>query len=193
MKFIQRYALVSSALLVIGCSLLSQASPPTAIVQSVPTLALSTQSPVAKGVGPTSVPAGPTQDACAPDALRTYLRGFAAPMSEYELALIQVYNLETTTNGGAGTAQYSAALSLIQTARDTIAAMPTPDCAQKLQASTLSGMDHMLAGIKLKTAGASQAQFEPEFTQEKADQKIMEAEFAALTAKAGLDVATPTP
>ncbi len=193
MKSIQWYALALSVFVIVGCSLFSQIPSPTAATQPVDTAAPSMPMPLAKAAGATSVPAGPTQDTCAPAALRTYLQGFAAPMSEYELALIQVYNLETTTNGGAASAQYSGALSLIQTSRDTIAAMPTPDCAKKLQAATLSGIDHMLAGIKLKTAGASQAQFEPEFTQEKADQKTMESEFAALSAKAGLNAAAPTP
>ncbi len=199
MKTLQRVLLVLSVFALMGCGLLNQAvqsaAPQVGAATSLPAAATTE---TAAQPGPTElakavVTAGPTADACAPEALRAYLQGFAAPMSEYELALIQVYNLNTTTNGGAAAAQYAGALSLIQTARDTIAAMPTPDCAQKLQAATLSGMDHMLAGIKLKVSGASQAQFEPEFTQEKADQKTMETEFAALSAKAGLAAVTPTP
>ncbi len=114
-------------------------------------------------------------------------------MAEYEFALLQVYSLTNTSNNTAKPEQYNSALGLAQTARDTIAGMPTPYCAQKLQSATLSSMDHLMGAIKIKVGGGSQTQFQTEIMQAQAEQKTVEAEFGTLSAKAGLEGASPTP
>lgn len=191
MKSIQRVALILSVFLIAGCGLFNRVVAPAATPQPVPNSAASTATPLAKApVAPTA--AGPTQDACAQEPLRAYLRAFAVPMGEYELSLFQVLGLSLRM-GGATKEELTAAVSQAQSARDSIAAMPTPYCAQKMQADLLSSMDHTIAAIKLNIAGAPQAQAEAEMSQAKAEQATVEAEFGALTAKAGLDAASPTP
>ena len=94
--------------------------------------------------------------------------------------------------GGATKDQLTAAADRAQSARDSIAAMQAPYCAQKMQADMLSSMDHTIAAIKLNIDGKS-TEAQAELAKAKSDQATVEAEFGALTAQAGLDAATPTP
>jgi hypothetical protein len=192
MKTIRKVVLILSVLVSVGCGLLSQVVAPTATVPAAPA-AGSTAAPAAAAstaTGETPVTAGPTQDACARDALRTYLRVFAIPMAGYEFSLVQVFSL---TMHRASPDQFTAPMAQAQSSRDSIAAMQTPYCAQKMQAALLSSINHMIAGMKLNVAGDGGTKSQAEFAQAQSDFATVQTEFAALTAKAGLDAASPTP
>jgi hypothetical protein len=112
-------------------------------------------------------------------------------MAEYEFSLVQVFGL-TIRMGGATKEELTAAVTQAQSARDSVAAMPAPYCAQKMQTDMLSSMDHTIAGIQFNIDGKS-ADAQSEMAKAKAEQATVEAEFGVLTAQAGLDAATPTP
>lgn len=187
----RRLVLVLSVLLIAGCGFLSQSISPSISTQSGPTDATPPAASTPSNTAPPSLTAGPTEDACAQEPLRTYLRTFAPYMAEYEFALIQVFNL---TVHYAKPDQFTTAIFQAQSARDSIAALQTPYCAQKMQTALLSSMDHLIAAIKLRVAGDKSGQADAEMKQSQADEKVVESEFAILTAKAGVGaVATVTP
>lgn len=193
MKSIQKVALILAVLASVGCGLFSQAAAPAANPPAV-AAAASPAAPVAPAstaTSETAVAAGPTQDACSRDALRAYLRAFAIPMAQYEFSLVEVFGL-TIHMGGPPKDQLTAAASQAQSARDSIAAMQTPYCAQQMQTDMLSSMDHTIAAINFNIDGKS-AEAQAELAKAKSEQATVEAEFGALTAQAGLDAVTPTP
>jgi hypothetical protein len=193
MKSIQKVGLILAVLVSLGCGLLSRAAAPAATAPTA-SAAISPEAPAAPASTAASampIAAGPTQDACARDALRAYLRAFAIPMAEYEFSLVQVFGL-TIRMGGATKDELTAAVTQAQSARDSIAGMQAPYCAQKMQADMLSSMDHTIAAIKLNIDGKS-TEAQVELAKAKAGQATVEAEFGVLTAKAGLDAASPTP
>jgi len=193
MKSIQKVALILSVLVSMGCGLFSQAAAPTQSATAAPAAVspAAATAPSSAATGGAPVAAGPTQDACSRDALRAYLRAFAIPMAQYEFSLAQVFGLSIRM-GGATKDELTAAVNQGQAARDSIAAMPTPYCAQKMQADMLSSMDHTIAGINFNIDGKS-AEAQAELAKAKAEQATVQAEFGALTAQAGLDAVTPTP
>lgn len=115
------------------------------------------------------------------------------PMAGYEFGLIQVYSITNVSNGSASPDKYNAALGMIQSAHDSVAALQAPYCAQTMQADMLGSMEHLTNAIKIRINNGSQAQFNSEMTQAKTDQKNMEEEFGVLSAKAGLNAPPPTP
>ena len=185
MKSTQKVALMVSILGSAGCGLFSRVAAPTATLPAAPL------APASTAAGATPTTAGPTEDACARDALRAYLRTFSIPMAEYEFSLVQVFGLSIRM-GGATKEELTAAVAQAQSARDSIAAMPTPYCAQKMQTDMLSSIDHTIAGINFNIDGKS-TDAQSEMAKAKAEQATVEAEFGALTAQAGLDAVTPTP
>lgn len=191
MQTLSKYATVLSVPLILGCSLLNRASATEAPVETaVVEIATGTAVPPSAASPAAS---GPTQDACTQDTLRVYLRQFAMPMAAYEFGLIQVYDITNASNASASADKYNAALGMIQTAHDTIAALQPPDCAAKMQSDMLSSMEDMKAAIQLRISGASNAQFEAAMSKTKAEQKAAEDEFGVLSARAGLNAASPTP
>ncbi len=191
MRSTKVHAFIWLAPCLVACSLLSGTVTNSGISENQ-SVAPATGAPT-REVSPTSTEAGPTQDACSPEALRVYLREFAMPMAGYEFGLIQVYGITNASNGSATADKYNAALGMIQTAHDTIAALQPPDCAAQMQSDMLSSMEDMKAAIQLRVSGASNAQFEAEMTKTKAEEKAAEDEFGVLSARAGLDAASPTP
>ncbi len=196
MKAVYGYGLLFAVIFTSGCAFLNQATTTASELAPTMTSLLATGSPAVTGPGAASetpAPSGPTADACAPDALRLYLRAFVMPMAGYEMGLMQVYGITSVSNGTATLDKYNAALGMIQSAHDSVAALPAPYCAQKMQSDMLSSMEHMTAAIKIRISGGTQTQFEAEMTQAKTYQKTAEDEFGVLSAKAGLDAVTPTP
>lgn len=194
MKAVYGYALLLAVIITTGCAFLSQAT--TTANQVAPAATVQAGSPAntpPAEATETAVPTGPTADACATEALRAYLRQFVAPMTAYEFGLIQVYGITNASNGTATLDKYNTAMGMIQSAHDSIAALPAPYCAQKMQSDMLSSMEHMTAAIKVRVSGGSETQFQAEMTQAKTYQKSAEDEFGVLTAKAGLNAPAPTP
>ncbi len=194
MKAFYGYALVLAVIVTSGCALLNQATAAATEVSAAVTLAASMPAATtSSGASVTPAPTGATAEACTQDTLRLYLRQFTMPMAGYEMGLMQVYGITSVSNGSASAAEYNAALGMIQSAHDSVAALQPPSCAQKMQADMLTSMEHMTAAIKIRVNKGSQAQFEAEMTQAKTYQNTAEKEFGDLSAKAGLTAVTATP
>lgn len=169
MSFARKALLVISVLLMSGCG---PAPQPVAATLVPPTL-----TPTPRFMG----------DACAQAPLQAYLGEFSAAMKAYEISLAQIFSL---TVGSVTSDAIKAEIKDAQAARDALAGIQAPYCAEKMHAHLLSSMDHTITA--LNDMATDRAKSRTEFSQAQVDFGTAKLEFNQLSTQAGLNL-TPTP